>query len=78
MSSCIHKLENQSKYHFSKELHFLILRLPENEKKKSIWAVFPPEVVTLLNKDTENGKADSVNQRITQIVKMYYSRKIKK
>jgi hypothetical protein len=52
--------------------------LPENQKKKSIWAVFPPEIITLLNKDVEDGKSDTINQRITQIVKKYYTRKLKK
>ena len=47
--------------------------LPNEQKKKSIWAVFPPEIVRQLEKDVEEGESDTINQRITQIVISHYS-----
>ena len=54
-------------------------RKPMNakDKKKSLHCMFKPYVIKRLEIDTLNGKSATPNQRVAQIVEMYYRNKDK-
>jgi len=45
------------------------------QKKKGINCVLKPETMEELKKDVEAGKANTPNQRITQIIELFYRNK---
>jgi hypothetical protein len=49
--------------------------IPENQKKKAVWAVLEPITFTKIMKDVQNGKADTSHQMVTKIVDKYYKKK---
>jgi hypothetical protein len=49
--------------------------IPENQKKKTVWAVLEPNTFTKIMKDVQNGKADTSHQMVAKIVDKYYKKK---
>ena len=52
--------------------------IPEDQKKKKIWAILKPEIYSELSDEIESGQAESHGQRVAQIVELYYKNKDKK
>ena len=52
--------------------------MKEKDKKQAVTCMLSPNTVTRLKIDTLNGKAQTPNQRMAQIVELYYKNKDKK